>query len=122
MEYGELGKRVRRSLQKIVPELFHRIMIIEDQDNDRVDVEFDLGELETSVFGEDYVLKGDFCWRDMLASSEPVIDSNFLFQESGAAEVLFINPQQPSSGKQFARLSFVPVKVEHHYEQTRHRI
>ncbi len=59
MEYGELGKRVRRSLQKIVPELFHRIMIIEDQDNDRVDVEFDLGELETSIFGEDYVLKGD---------------------------------------------------------------
>ncbi len=59
MEYGELGKRVRRSLQKIVPELFHRIMIIEDQDNDRVDVEFDLGELETSIFGEDYVLKWD---------------------------------------------------------------
>ena len=58
MEYGELGKRVRRSLQKIVPELFHRIMIIEDQDNDKVDVEFDLGELETSVFGEDYVHKG----------------------------------------------------------------
>ena len=58
MEYGELGKRVRRSLQKIVPELFHRIMIIEDQDNDRVDVEFDLGELKTSIFGEDYVHKG----------------------------------------------------------------
>ena len=58
MEYGELGKRVRRSLQKIVPELFHRIMIIEDQDNDKVDVEFDLGELETSVFGEDFDHKG----------------------------------------------------------------
>ena len=58
MEYGELRKRVRRSLQKIVPELFHRIMIIEDQDNDRVDVEFDLGELKTSIFGKDYVHKG----------------------------------------------------------------
>ena len=59
MEHGELGKRVRRSLQKIVPELFHRFLIIEDQKNNRVDVEFNLGELKTSILGEDYVFKGE---------------------------------------------------------------
>ncbi len=59
MEHGDLGKRVRRSLQKIVPELFHRFLIIEDHNNNRVDVEFNLGESKTSILGEDYVLKGE---------------------------------------------------------------